>query len=159
MTHQLSKQIAGRIREVFLNGKWIANTNYREQISDLDWQTAVKSTMNLNSVAKLSFHINYYLEGLIKVFNGGPLEISDKYSFDLPGIPSQDAWEELVKRFMSNAEIFASQVENLSDDTLENAFVKPQYGTVYRNIEAVLEHAYYHLGQLVLIKKLILAGH
>lgn len=159
MTHQLSKQIASRIRELFLNGKWIANTNYREQISDLDWQTAVKSTMNLNSVAKLSFHINYYLEGLIKVFNGGPLEISDKYSFDLPEIPSQDAWEELVKRFMSNAEIFASQVDNLSDDTLENAFVKPQYGTVYRNIEAVLEHAYYHLGQLVLIKKLILAGH
>ena len=32
--------IAGRLREVFLNGKWIANTNYKEQVEAVTWQQA-----------------------------------------------------------------------------------------------------------------------
>lgn len=36
----------------------------------------------------LTFHIDYYLKGLIQVMDGGELEIRDKYSFDLPEIKS-----------------------------------------------------------------------
>jgi hypothetical protein len=31
-----------------------------------------------------------------------------------------------------------------------------QYGTWQRNLEAVIEHSYYHLGQIILIRKMIL---
>jgi hypothetical protein len=72
--------IANRLREVLLNGKWIANTNFKEQIESVSWQQAIQKIDNLNTIALLTFHINYYLKGILNVFNGGELSIRDKYS-------------------------------------------------------------------------------
>ncbi|HNU16091.1 MAG TPA: DUF1572 domain-containing protein [Chitinophagaceae bacterium] len=151
-----SSVIANRLREVLLNGHWIANTNYKEQLSNVSWEQATQKVFNLNTIAALTFHINYYLEGLLQVFNGGRLEISDKYSFDLPPIRSEADWNKLVNEFLNNSETFASQVENFSDDMLDMPFVDEKYGTYLRNIEGVIEHCYYHLGQISLIKKMII---
>lgn len=147
--------IANRLREVLLNGHWIANTNYKEQLSNVNWEQATQRVHSLNTIAALTFHINYYLSGLLQVFNGGKLEISDKYSFDLPPIHSEADWNKLVNEFLNNSETFASQVENFSDDMLDMPFVDEKYGTYLRNIEGVIEHCYYHLGQISLIKKMI----
>lgn len=147
--------IANRLREVLLNGHWIANTNYKEQLSNVNREQATQRVHSLNTIAALIFHINYYLSGLMQVFNGGKLEISDKYSFDLSPIHSEADWNKLVNEFLNNSETFASQVENFSDDMLDMPFVDEKYGTYLRNIEGVIEHCYYHLGQISLIKKMI----
>jgi len=148
--------IANRLREVLLNGRWIANTNYKAQIESLTCQQAIEQVENLNTIAALTFHIDYYLGGILTVFDGGGLEIRDKYSFDLPPIKSEADWRKLVERFLINAEKFAKQVEQMTDEKLEETFVDEKYGTYLRNIEGVIEHAYYHLGQISLIKKMIL---
>lgn len=150
-----SKFIANRIREVLLDGKWIANTNFKEQIESVNWQQANEKFENLNTIALLTFHINYYLSGLLNVFYGGELEIRDKYSFDMPEIKSESEWENLVFEFISNSEKFIHEVEKLSDEDLYKPFVDVKYGNYLRNIEGVIEHSYYHLGQVSLIKKLI----
>lgn len=46
----------------------------------------------------------------------------------------------------------------MPDQKLEEVFVEEKYGTYLRNIEGVIEHSYYHLGQISLIKKLIEEG-
>jgi len=141
-----------------LNRRWIANTNYKAQIESLTWQQATEQVENLNTIAALTFHIDYYLGGILTVFDGGGLEIRDKYSFDLPPIKSEADWRKLVERFLTNAEKFAKQVEQMADEKLEETFVDEKYGTYLRNIEGVIEHAYYHLGQISLIKKMILVS-
>jgi len=60
-----------------------------------------------------------------------------------------------VAHLLQHAEEFAGFVERMSDDELKATFVKPAYGTVERNIEAVIEHGYYHLGQIILLRKQI----
>lgn len=147
--------IANRLREVYLNGYWIANTNYKAQIETLSWKHATQKVGNLNTIADLIFHINYYLDGLISVLDGGILDISDKYSFDAPTLLSQEDWDFRIAEFLNNAENFAAKVENLTDDMFDKPFVKEQYGTYLRNIEGIIEHSYYPLGQIVVIKKLI----
>ena len=77
------------------------------------------------------------------------------YSFDLPEIQSEKDWEELVNNFMTNAEEFISRVQQMPDERLDAPFAEEKYGTYLRNIEGVIEHSYYHLGQISLIKKLI----
>jgi hypothetical protein len=91
-----SELLSNRIREVLLDGHWIANTNYKEQIQSVDWTQATRKVESLNSIAALLFHINYYLSGILKAFETSRLDISDKYSFDLPHILSQDSWQKLV---------------------------------------------------------------
>jgi hypothetical protein len=148
--------LATRLREVLLNGKWIANTNFKEQLENINWEQATKKVDSLNTIALLTFHINYYLQGLLQVFEGGPLEIRDKYSFDMPEIKSESDWNKLVNTFLSNAKLFANKVEQMDESKLEQPFVDKKYGNYWRNIEGVIEHSYYHLGQVSLIKKTIL---
>jgi hypothetical protein len=148
--------ISNRLREVLLNGKWIANTNFKEQILSVSWEQAIQKVDNLNTIALLTFHINYYLVGLLNVFNGGKLEIRDKYSFDLPEIKSEKDWNKLVHDFLNNAEMFANQVEQMDESMLGQPFADEKYGSYLRNIEGVIEHSYYHLGQVALIRKMII---
>ncbi|WP_143882841.1 DinB family protein [Chryseobacterium binzhouense] len=150
-----SLQLAKRFREVILDGKWIANTNFKDQLSDISWEQGTTKIADLNTIAMLTFHIDYYIAGLINVFEGGDLEIRDKYSFDLPPVESQLQWENLLNKFWTDAEKFADLLEKIPDSKMNEVFVDEKYGTYLRNIDGMIEHAYYHLGQISLIKKLI----
>lgn len=147
--------IASRLREVLLDGHWIANTNYKEQIQNINWEQATQKVANLNSIAALTYHINYYLEGLLNAFENGKLEISDKYSFDLPPIIAEADWNKFVATFLNNSEKFVNKVELIDESYFDQPFIDGKYGTYLRNIEGVIEHSYYHLGQISLIRKII----
>jgi hypothetical protein len=153
MTH--SEILAKRFREVILNGTWIANTNYQHQLQHLDWTIATAKYESLNTIAILAQHTHYYINGIKQVLEGGKLEIRDRYSFDFPHIRSQDQWEQFLNRFWKDAEAFARLVEQLPEERLGDAFVDERYGTYLRNIDGMIEHSYYHLGQIVLLRKLL----
>jgi len=151
-----SKQLADRFREVILSGKWIAYTNLNEQLKDLNWMQATQSIGSLNSIAALCFHLNYYIAGTLEVFEGRDLTIRDKYSWDIPAITSENDWKDLKNKIKINAKLYAEHVETLSDEQLNESFSKIEYGTYQKNISGMIEHCYYHLGQVVVIKKLLL---
>lgn len=149
--------LACRFTEITLNGTWVANTNYKKELDGLDWTIATARFKSLNTIALLAQHINYYVEGILAVFKGGSLDIRDKYSFDFDPITSQGQWDDFAAHFFSNAEAFAAMVARMPDEKMDQVFVDEKYGTYRRNIDAMIEHAYYHLGQIVLIKKIL--GH
>ena len=150
-------QIADQFRQVQLNGTWIA-TNLKAELTTVTWQQATTKIGTLNTIADLAFHINYYIAGVVQVLEGGSLDIRDKYSFDRPPIESQADWEQLQAKIWSDAEQFANLAEQLSDEQLQAGFVDEKYGNYFRNLLGMTEHSYYHLGQIVLLKKLIKAG-
>ena len=79
----------------------------------------------------------------------------DKYSFDHHVVSSQTDWENLLTKTFSDAEILADLIELLSEDMLWQNFTDAKYGTYYRNLQGLIEHNHYHLGQIVILKKLI----
>ncbi len=150
-----SKTLASRFREVLLDGKWIANTNVKQQIMDVSFEEANQRIGSLNTIALLTFHLDYYIGGVLNVLEGGPLEIRDRFSFDMPELKSASDWGRLRGQIIEHSELFAQHIEKMSDEQLEQYFVKKDYGNYRRNIEGIIEHSYYHLGQISLIKKLI----
>ena len=148
--------LATRLREVLLDGHWIANTNFKEKLSDVTWEQATKKIGSLNTIAALTFHVNYYLKGILHFFKGGKLEVRDKYSFEMPPVNSATDWNKLLEEFLSNAEEFVMYVEDMPELKLDEPFFDEKYGSYQRNIEGMIEHSYYHLGQISLIKKMIL---
>ena len=151
-------QTAKRFREVILNGTWIANTNYKDQLGDLPWEIATTKINTLNTIAVLAQHVHYYIKGIKNVLKGGSLDISDKYSFDFPPVQSKNDWETFLSAFWQDAEEFARLVEQMPEELLNEVFVEEKYGTYQRNIDGIIEHSYYHLGQIVLIKKMLAMG-
>ena len=150
----IAVQIAARFREVFLNGSWIS-TNFKTQLEDVTLEEATTEVGNLNTIALLAFHIHYYVAGVLNVLEGGSLDIRDQFSFDIPPMNTAADWDAFRSRMWNDAELFAQKVEQLSDNELWNVFTDEKYGNYYRNMEGMTEHCYYHLGQVVLLKKLV----
>lgn len=152
-----AKYISHRLKEIYLDGYWIANTNLKDQLEDLTLEQARTSVHGLNSIARLVFHLNYYLEGIIQVLEGGALTIKDKYSFDLPELTSESSWQELKSECLNHAQKMVHLIGELSEEDLQSGFVDEKYGTYQRNLDGIVEHSYYHIGQIVIIKKMIQA--
>ena len=153
MKNQL--QLANRFREVILNGTWIANTNFKDQLENLDYKVATAKFQDLNTISVLAQHIHYYIKGIKNVLLGGDLEIRDKFSFDFPPMESQQQWENFLDNFWKDSEEFAGLIETLPEEKLNADFANEKYRTYIRNLDGMIEHSYYHLGQIVLIKKII----
>ncbi|GMQ29582.1 DinB family protein [Algoriphagus confluentis] len=148
--------ISGRLKEVLIDGKWIANTNYKDQLENLDWSQATEKNGNLNSIASITYHVTYYLKGFVTLFESGHLDIRDKYSFDMQPITCESDWKSLLTDFIDNSNKIIEHIRQLNEDKLEDIFVEEKYGTYHRNLEGMIEHCYYHLGQITLLKKMIL---
>jgi len=150
-----NKEIAARLREVLLDGKWIANTNFKEQLERISWEQATEKIEDLNTIAQLTFHVSYYVKGILDFLNGEGLNIKDEFSFTMDPIEEEGKWIELKNDFISYSEQLANKIEVLPDAILDSVFVDPKYGTYLRNLEALIEHSYYHLGQVSLLIKLL----
>lgn len=150
-----SAQIAKHLRDVHFGGNW-TSVNLKDSLADIDWQQATTQVYSFNTIAALVYHMNYFVSAVLKVLQGGPLDAHDKYSFDVPPILSQKDWENLLAKTWTDAETFANLIEQLSDSKLGELFSDEKYGSYYRNLQGIIEHNHYHLGQIVLIKKIVL---
>jgi len=150
----LTEQIAKNFRDVHFGGNW-TSVNLQDTLKDVSWQQATTKVESFNTIAALVYHMNYYVSVVNKVLQGEPLNASDKYSFDIPPIASNEDWQKLLNKTWTEAETFATLVEQLPVNKLGEDFSDNKYGNYYRNIHGIIEHLHYHLGQIVLIKKLL----
>ena len=152
--NQLSAHLSKHLKDVYFGGNW-TSVNLRDSLSNVTWQQAITKFHSLNTILALVYHINYYITAVTKVLQNQPLSASDKFSFDHPQIQSEEEWQNLLDNTWKNAEKFASLIEQLPDSKLWENFEDGKYGNYYRNIQGIIEHTHYHLGQIVLIKKLL----
>lgn len=150
----LTAQIARQLRDVHFGGNW-TSSSLKEHLADVTWQQATTKLYSFNTIAILVYHMNYYISAVLKVLQGGPLDAKDKYSFDHPPILSQEDWEKLLNKTWADAESFATLIEQLPESKLGETFQDEKYGNYYRNLHGIVEHIHYHLGQIVLIKKIL----
>ena len=151
----LTGQIAKQFREIHFGGNW-TSSNLKDNLAGVDWQQATTQVYSFNTIAALVYHMNYFVTAVLKVLQGEPLNARDKYSFDLPPIHSREDWENLLDKTWTDAENFARLIEQLPESKLWETFSDEKYGNYYRNIHGIIEHNHYHLGQIVLVKKILL---
>lgn len=151
----LTSQIAKQFRDLHFGGNW-TYSNLKEHLTGVTWEQATTKIESLNTIVALVYHINYYVIAATEVLQGRPLTASDKYSFDHPTIQSQEDWDKLVEKVFDDAERFITLIEQMPESKLWEPFADGKYGNFYRNIQGIIEHSHYHLGQIVLVKKLLL---
>jgi hypothetical protein len=150
-------QIAKHLRDVHFGGNWTCS-NFKDTLSGVSWQQATTKVYSFNTIAALTFHVNYFVAALLKVLEGGPLDANDKFSFDHPPVSSAEDWQRLLDKVWNEAERLAVLIEQFPDEKLEEDFCDKKYGSYYRNFHGIIEHMHYHLGQIVLIKKIIFSN-
>lgn len=148
------EQIAKHFREIYFGTNWTCS-NIKEHLADITWQQATTKVYSFNTIAILICHIHYYVKAVTTVLEGGVLEAKDELSFGHPPIHSQEEWDALLNTIWQEAEKFAQLIALLPEDKLWQDISLPKYGIYYRNLHGIIEHANYHLGQIVLIKKIL----
>ena len=98
----ITQQIAKHFREVHTGGNWTAS-NLKDNLAGINQEQAVKRIDGLNSIAMLVYHMNYYVEIILKVLQGKQLDGNDKLSFNLPLIQTEEDWNNLVQKSFTNA--------------------------------------------------------
>ncbi|WP_340202663.1 DinB family protein [Ascidiimonas sp. W6] len=148
-----TEQLAKHIKDVHFGGNWTAS-NLKEQLENVNLQQATTKIGDLNTIAVLVFHINYYANAITGVLKGKPLEAKDKYSFDLPPLHTEEEWQALVAKVLQQGLELSELVAKLPDSILAADFTDAKYGNYHRNFLGFIEHTHYHLGQISLLKKL-----
>jgi hypothetical protein len=150
----VTAQLAKHFRDIHFGGNW-TSSSLQQHLSSVTWQQATTQVHSFNTIVTLAYHTGYYVTVLKKVLEGGPLDAKDAYSFNHPPIQSQHDWGQLLNGLWVAAESTAQLIEQLPEHRLWHDFTDPKYGNYYRNIQGIIEHAHYHLGQIVLIKKIL----
>ncbi|BAO77014.1 hypothetical protein [Winogradskyella sp. PG-2] len=148
-----TKLIAKNLHQVYFGGNWTAS-NFKDTLEGVTLEVATKKVGNLNTILTLTFHIHYYLKGTMDALKNGELTIRDKYSFDHPNIKNEAEWQDFQNNLWIEAKEFIALIETLEDNVLETFLAEEKYGTYYRNLTGIIEHTHYHLGQIVITKKL-----
>lgn len=150
----IAQYLAKHLREVYFGKNWTW-VSLKDTLADVTLTQATTQVKDLNTILSLTYHIHYYLRGQMQVLKGGPLEINDRYAFDHPTLSTEAEWKAFLNTLWDEMEAYAQRVEQLPESLIHETFVDEKYGTYYRNIQGGIEHAHYHLGQIVLLKKLI----
>jgi Protein of unknown function (DUF1572) len=149
----LTQHIARQLKEVYFGKNWTW-VNLKETLADVSFEEANRPTIAANTIAVLVFHIDYYLRAV----QGRVLKTDEVFkhdwSFEAPKIESEADWQMLLQKMYDNAEAFVKVIEEMRESQLWEE-VPPNYGSFYKNIHGMIEHCHYHLGQIVILKKLL----
>jgi uncharacterized damage-inducible protein DinB len=146
--------IAQHFREFYKGRNWTW-VWFEAVIKDVTWQEATQKVASFNTIAVLVYHMHYYVRLQRHVLTGESMDGYDKDPFNAPPVHSALDWEAMLANLYAEGEAFAGLVEGLSDARLEETFLEKRYGSIYRNLHGNIEHMHYHLGQIVLLKKMI----
>lgn len=150
----LSIHLAKHLRDLHFGGNW-TDVNLKATLADVSLKEAQQKVNSCNSILTLVYHMQYYIEKITPVFEGRALQASDKESFTHPTITSEEDWKAFQSTIWQRVETLANHIEALPEATLWEDFTNAKYGNYYRNIQGIIEHSHYHLGQIVLLKKIL----
>jgi len=152
----ISSQLASQFRTVQYGGNW-TDVNLKDTLAGITWQQATTKVKDLNSIALLVHHMDHYVRAVMERMEDKPRTLTHEQSVTEPEIHSESDWQVLKDRMWANGDRFAEMIEAFPEEKLGEVFMAPEYGNGFRNIAGVIEHNHYHLGQIVVMKKLISA--
>lgn len=134
-----NQHLAKHFKSIFFGGNW-TDVNIKDTLDDISLKQANYKIKDCNTIAALVFHINCYIKGITPVFDGGTLDIKDKFSYDVPKFETEKEWEIFKAKVLKNAKALHQKISQLDEIKIFNPFVDEKYGSYYSNIHGVNEH-------------------
>lgn len=153
-----SEAISIQVKEAYEGNSW-SDVCVKDILEDIQFDEAITVTVaSPNSIASLLYHIMFYNRAICQRLSGEEPYINDANGFDLPLLRDEIEWKQLQVDAMDAARALSDAIRKFPQEKLfeENPVGK---GTFYKKFHGVIEHNYYHLGQILILKKLIRSSH
>jgi uncharacterized damage-inducible protein DinB len=149
---KITSLVAGHIADV-VHGNW-TEIYLDDVIADVTYAEAVNVLPGAGyTIAALLYHIAFYNNIVLQRLQGGHPKIDGLNGFDVH-VNSAEEWLALKQNSLSAFKQLAAYVEAMPVEQLWQTTGTESH-TFYKSLHGIAEHAHYHLGQIVLLKKLI----
>ncbi|BAV09844.1 DinB superfamily protein [Filimonas lacunae] len=150
----LLKNIAQHVLDVHLGDNW-TDVNIKDTLKGVTYKEAISITIaSPNSIAMLLHHLTFYNEVVLQRLLDIYEPIPQSNGFDMPRITTEEGWQQLQHKNRQSAHALAEGILQFPEERLFELTANGQT-TFYKNLHGVVEHAHYHLGQIVILKHLV----
>ena len=130
---------------------WIGN-NFKETLHGVDYKKAMETISGkTNSIWQLVAHITYWRTSVVNRLTGtnNPPPFPD---FLLPNEPNEENWKQALHDFEAAYHLLRNAINHFNVENLYKPSPKKEQ-TYYELIMGCLQHDAYHMGQMILLKK------
>lgn len=153
----ITQHIAEHIKQIYEGNNW-TSVSILETIKNVGWQQAQQKTAaSANTIASLLHHLFYWNEIIMQRAEGKNPAIPESNGFDVHVFENESDWNALKEKTHESFLQLADVVKNFPAEKLEETYAADK-SSYYKNFQGIVEHAHYHLGQMVILKKLIIAN-
>lgn len=147
------QRIKGLLRHIYFGPAWHGPA-VMEVIADLPVEKLTRRIEKSNNIAELVYHMASWRIYAIKKLEGDvDYDVDDETNFLKLDHVSEKEWEILLDRLESSQEKLAHILEAIPESKLMEKVPGRQYN-FYFLLHGIIQHDLYHLGQIVLLKKL-----
>jgi len=146
--------IAQHLIEVHEGNNW-TEVDLATTLQDITLREATTQTQaSPNTIASLLHHITYWNRVMVQRAQGIATQLNDTNGYNHPPLHIEEDWQNLKKDNIQSAQELAAVIRQFNEAKLFEPIL-PNYSTAYKNFQGSVEHVHYHLGQIVILKKLI----
>ena len=148
--------LSANILKVFEGNNW-TEVSVSGVLSGISFQQANTVTAaSKNTIAGLAHHLLYWNNVIMQRMQGEDPSIPDSNGFDVGELTSEEEWQKLVAKLHQSFIDLSNTMRNFPEDRLKD-FTKIGKSTIENNLYGIIEHAYYHLGQMMILKNLLMS--
>lgn len=152
-----TKRIAQLFEDLYDGEPWIDETLQRTLKNISVEKAAIKISPGRNSIWQIVNHLISWRENVLQRVQGKVIVTPENNYFDEIKDASEKAWQETHRRLRDSQKKWITFLLESDGKTFEKIY--PKNGlSYYSNIHGIIQHDAYHLGQIVLLSKLIDGG-
>lgn len=147
-------RIAGLFSDLYNGEPWL-DVTINATLKDLSVaQATFRISENRNSIWEIVNHMISWRENVLQRVQGVVIVTSQHNYFERVEDQSLPAWEETLKKLKDTQKRWLDFLDKFNEDDFDKVSLVNNVSH-YKHIHGILQHDAYHLGQIVLMVKLI----
>ncbi|WP_348825280.1 DinB family protein [Flavobacterium aestuarii] len=149
-----SRRISNLYQSIYNGNPWLEVT-LANTLKDISAEEAYrKINPDLNTIWEIVNHLIQWRRNILSRVQGETV-ITPDHNYFVPVIdPSEAAWAQSLQTLAKSQESWNAFFEDFDDLDLAKVYPANNH-TFYEHIHGIIQHDVYHLGQIVILKKML----
>ena len=149
-----SKRISNLYQSIYNGNPWLEVT-LADTLAEITASQAYKKiNPNLNTIWEIVNHLIQWRRTILSRVQGEVVNAPD-HNYFVPVLDSSEAaWEQSLQSLAKSQELWNAFFESFDDADFAKIYANNGH-TYYEHLHGIIQHDVYHLGQIVILKKLL----
>jgi len=148
------ERILSLFQKLYEGEPWI-DVNIKSTLSRISAaQASARVLEKCNTIWEIVNHLIDWRNAVKERIHGNTIKTPENNYFKIIADTSRKSWTETLKKFDASQKDWIEFLSNINENDFGKIY-KPSQMTNYELIHGIIQHDAYHLGQIVLLSKLI----